>query len=312
MRSPVTGRFVWSAADLAHDQGWVHTLTSDERAALVGLTHHAPDAAEALAPLVARVSDELAHGRGLALLRGFPIELLGAEQTIAAYSAFGALFGDAVPQTAHGDLLTHIRDERLEERPRHVRLFRTNERQDFHTDGADIITLLCLHTALHGGESKVVSSGAIYNHLLRHRPDLLDELYRPMCWHRQNEHRPGEQPWFELPVVHDLNGVPRIFYLGWYIRDAQEIPEVPRLTDHQRDAMAMLEQLANDPAFHVEMQFVPGDVQLINNGRVLHAREAYTDHPDPHRRRHLLRLWLAARRFASVEESLRTGITTAS
>jgi hypothetical protein len=301
---------VWSAADLAADRGWEHSLSAGERAALVDLGHGVPGAAASLDPLVRRITEELATGRGLVLLHDFPVDQLDAERTAAAYSAFGALLGDAVPQTAAGDLITHIRDERLETRPPHVRLFRTNDRQDFHTDGADIITLLCLHAAQSGGESKVVSSGALYNHLLQHRPDLLDELYQPMCWHRQNEHKPGEQPWFELPVVHDLNGVPRIFYLGWYIRDAQEIPEVPRLTDHQLEAMTTLEQLANDPAFHVEMQFVPGDVQLINNGRVLHAREAYTDHPDPHQRRHLLRLWLAARQFASVDESLRTGITT--
>ena len=99
-----------------------------------------------------------------------------------------------------------------------------------------------------------------------------------------------------------------IFYLGWYIRDAQEFPEVPRLTPLQIDAMSTLERLANDPAFHLEMQFEPGDVQLINNGHVLHAREAYTDHPHPDQRRHLLRLWLAAHEFASVDPGLRSGI----
>ena len=54
--------------------------------------------------------------------------------------------------------------------------------------------------------------------------------------------------------------------------------------------------------------FRPGDVQFLNNGRILHAREAYEDDDDPARRRHLLRLWLAAHRFASVEPGLRVGI----
>ena len=96
---------------------------------------------------------------------------------------------------------------------------------------------------------------------------------------------------------------------GWAER-RRLFPEVPRLTEQQLAAMTMLETLANDPTFHVEMQFAPGDVQLLNNGRVLHAREAYTDHPHPDQRRHLLRLWLAARQFTSVEESLRSGIAT--
>jgi hypothetical protein len=154
-----------------------------------------------------------------------------------------------------------------------------------------------------------VSSGAIYNEMLARRPDLLEELYRPMCWDRQGDHGPGERPWFELAPIVDLDGTPRVFYLGWYIRDSQQHPEVPRLTESQLAAMAMLEGLANDPTFHVEMDFQPGDVQFLNNGRVLHAREAYDDDPDPAQRRHLLRLWLAAHRFASLEEGLRTGVS---
>jgi hypothetical protein len=58
------------------------------------------------------------------------------------------------------------------------------------------------------------------------------------------------------------------------------------------------------------MEFAPSDVQLLNNGRILHSREAYEDDDDPARRRHLLRLWLAAHTFASLEPDLRAGINT--
>ena len=118
------------------------------------------------------------------------------------------------------------------------------------------------------------------------------------------------QRWFELAPITDLDRTPRIFYIGWYIRDAQRHPEVPRLTDEQLEAMELLESIANDPTFHLEMDFEPGDVQLLNNGRILHSREAYEDHDDPSRHRHLLRLWLAAHRFTSLEQGLRQGIGT--
>ena len=95
----------------------------------------------------------------------------------------------------------------------------------------------------------------------------------------------------------DINGTPRIFYIGWYIRDAQRHPDVPRLTDAQREAMDMIETIANDPAFYVEMDFQPGDIQLLNNAKILHSREAYEDHDDRDERRHLLRLWLARPRL---------------
>ena len=41
------------------------------------------------------------------------------------------------------------------------------------------------------------------------------------------------------------------------------------------------------------MEFRPGDIQLVHNHTVLHDRTAFDDWPEPERRRHLLRLWLA-------------------
>jgi hypothetical protein len=129
-----------------------------------------------------------------------------------------------------------------------------------------------------------------------------------MYWDRNGEESPGEEPFFRLPVLNDVNGRPRFFYIGWYIRDAQRHLGVPRLTDDQRAAMTMIEEIANDPEFHVEMDFRPGDVQFLNNSVILHSREAYTDYDEPERKRHLLRLWLRANDFSSVEDGLRGGI----
>ena len=129
-----------------------------------------------------------------------------------------------------------------------------------------------------------------------------------MYWDRNDEQSPGEDPFFALPVFNDVAGTPRIFYIGWYIRDAQRHPGVPRLTDSQRDALDLIESIANDPDFYVEMDFEPGDIQFLANAKILHSREAYEDHGRPDRRRHLLRLWLTAHTFTSVDDVLRGGI----
>lgn len=321
-RAPQRSASVWRAADLSPDD-WRIVLTDAQRDAVVAAAQAAGAAGTtihtmrrelfplpALEPDIAAWLDMLESGRGFLLLRRFPIDRLSSAETELAYVGLGCHLGRPVGQNAAGDLLTHIRDERLPETSTKVRLYRTRERQDFHTDGADIIGLLCLHRARRGGESRIVSSGAVYNELLRRRPDLLDVLYEPMCWDRQDEHAPGERPWFPLAPITDLDGGPRVFYIGWYIRDAQRHPDVPRLTPAQLDAMALLEAIANDATFHLEMDFEPGDIQLLNNGRILHAREAFEDDEDPAERRHLLRLWLAAHRFASLEQPLREGINT--
>ena len=39
-------------------------------------------------------------------------------------------------------------------------------------------------------------------------------------------------------------------------------------------------------------EFMPGDVQILNNHVMLHARTGYEDWPEAEKKRHLLRLWL--------------------
>jgi hypothetical protein len=322
-RRPLQGAAVWRTAGVTVASDWSIELTDTQRIAIVEAARAAMAAGVTLATLtrsqfslgvlaetIAEWSTELERGRGFVLLRRFPIDLLTEQETELAYAGFGSHFGTPVGQNKDAELLTHVRDERLPASAGKVRLYRTRERQDFHSDGADIIGLLCLHPARRGGESRIVSSGAIYNEILRTRPDLLEALYEPTGWDRQGDVPSGELPWFLLAPINDVQGLPRVFYLGWYIRDAQRHPDVPRLTAAQSEAMELLEALANDPTFHLEMDFQPGDVQLLNNGRILHAREAYEDDEDLAERRHLLRLWLAAHDFASLEDGLRGGIAT--
>jgi hypothetical protein len=54
----------------------------------------------------------------------------------------------------------------------------------------------------------------------------------------------------------------------------------------------MLQDLANDPELRLDMNFMPGDVQILHNHTILHARSAYEDWAEVERKRHLLRLWL--------------------
>lgn len=317
-------RALWQAADIATDGGWEIDLTDSQRDAIVAATRRLIashdeqvdfadiDATsfplEGMTDTIAGWTTELATGNGFLLIHGFPIDELNETETEIAYLGLGTHLGSPVGQNKAGELLTHIRDERLTD-PTGARLYRTNKRQDFHTDGADIIGLLCLHRAARGGESRIVSTSAIHNAIAEQRPDLLEVLYQPMPWDRQGDQQDGEPPFFELaPFAQGPDGEARVFYIGWYIRDSQQHAEAPRLRADQLEAMAFIETLANDPAFHVEMHFAPGDVQLLNNARILHCREAYEDDADPNERRHLLRLWLAAHAFNSVDPVLRGGL----
>jgi hypothetical protein len=320
-RKPVDAPAVWRAADVADTTRWTHAFTSEQRAEIIAAARRvyaagampatlniSDFALPSLAADIPQWTHALTGGHGFVLLRDFPIEELTAEESELAYVGLGRQLGTPVSQDALGSLLGHVRDERIARNGPAVRLYRTNQRQDFHTDGADLVGLLCLQRAKSGGESRIASSYAVYNELLARRPDLVDVLYEPLYWDRNDEQSEGEPSFYPLPVFTDVGGSPRIFYIGWYIRDAQRHADAPRLTDAQRDAMDLLESIANDPTFYVEMDFLPGDIQLLNNAQILHSREAYEDHDDPALRRHLLRLWLAAHTFTSVEDGLRQGI----
>jgi hypothetical protein len=321
-RQPVGGPSAWRGPALQHDRAWVHRLDAEEVADLDAALAAVRAAGGSVAtqrrddfPLTrmrATLRDwvrELDRGRGFLLVKGLPVARWGDDGAALVYYGLGLHMGDPVSQNAHGDLLGHVRDEDLAD-PDHpsVRLYRTRKRQDFHTDGADVIGLLCLRTARRGGTSRIVSSVAIHDEVLRRRPDLVEVLFSPFWFDRNDEQRDGEPPAFPLPICSEWDGRLRTFYIGWYIRGAQRHAEVPRLTAEQHEALALIEAIANDPAFHLDMEFEPGDIQWLKNSVVLHAREAYEDWREPERRRHLLRLWLTAHEFSAVEGVLRGGV----
>ena len=65
-----------------------------------------------------------------------------------------------------------------------------------------------------------------------------------------------------------------------YIKSAQRFPDVPRLTTMQIEALDLFDALANDPSNCLDIEFKPGDIQLIHNHVILHDRTDYEDWPD--------------------------------
>jgi hypothetical protein len=204
-----------------------------------------------------------------------------------------------------------------------VRYYQTTRQLEYHTDSCDIVGLLCLKTARHGGESRIVSSVTLFNEMLRRRPDLLPELFHAFPTDRRGEVPPGMAPWFDVPVFNWYADRLTTIYVGQYIRSAQEsFPDARRLTAAEREALAFLDALANEAELNLQMTMVPGDMQFLHNHQILHSRTDFEDWPEPKRKRHLLRLWIApgagrplppsfAPRYGSVTPGERGGIVTA-
>src|SRR5262249_28763581 len=71
----------------------------------------------------------------------------------------------------------------------------------------------------------------------------------------------------------------------------QMVPGVPPLTAGQREATELLMTLADELSF--AMRFEPGDMQLVNNHVIYHARTAFEDDRASGQVRLLYRIWLS-------------------
>jgi hypothetical protein len=125
-------------------------------------------------------------------------------------------------------------------------------------------------------------------------PDLVQRLFQPFYTDRRGEVPVGKKPYFELPVYNDHAGYLSAIYSRTYINSGQRFAEVPRLEPEDIAALDRFDDLANDAELRLDMEFRPGDMQFVHNHTCLHDRTAFVDWPEPERKRHLLRLWLAA------------------
>jgi hypothetical protein len=321
-KQPLETRTAWIGSEMTSHPDWIHQLSPAEIDDLDRAIAHARATGKALGNLtrddfplgvLARSADEwldaLDGGRGFVLVRGVPVERYREEDATLAYWGLGLHLGRAVSQNAAGDLLGHVRDAGLPRRDPTVRLYRTRETLGFHCDGSDIVGLLCLRPAKSGGTSRIASSVAIYNEIRRRRPDLVSVLFESFPFDRNGEEGPGEAPYFELPICREAEGRIRMFYIGWYIRDSQRHPQAPRLSRAQNEVIDLIDEIAADPAIHLDMDFRPGDIQWLKNAAILHARTEFEDYAEPERKRHLLRLWLTSKRtFADGDAFVRAGV----
>jgi hypothetical protein len=302
------GPAAWYGPAMAQRSDWVMTLAPREvaeiEAAAKALAARGDDIAAMAAAdfplpelgpkLKSRMREDVLNGRGFLLLRGLPVERWGLREAAIAFFGIGTHLGRARSQNGKGHVLGHVRDLGLDPADPNVRIYQTSARQSFHTDSCDVVGLLCLKTARAGGLSALVSSTTIFNEMRRRRPDLLKLLFQPIATDRRGEVAPGQKPYFEIPVFTWHEGHLTAIYQRQYIDSAQRFADALRLTPAHIEALDLFDSLANDATLNMEMEFRPGDVQFVHNHTLLHDRTAFVDWPEPERRRHLLRLWLAA------------------
>jgi hypothetical protein len=328
----IGGSSAWYGPNVADRADWVETLSPAELGEIECASQrlarkdidwqtisHDVFPLPMLTRRLSRVLHEVLEGRGFVLLRGLPVKQWSRRLSAIAFLGLGLHWGSLRSQNRHGHLLGHVRDLGLSSRDPNVRIYQTSERQNYHTDSCDVVGLLCLQPAKSGGLSSLVSSVTMFNEMRKRRPDLARLLFEPIETDRRGEVPVGQKPFFCIPVFNFHAGLLSTVYQRSYIESARRFPDVPPLTQEKIEALDLFDQLANDPGLNFRMELQAGDLQLVHNHTLLHDRTAFEDWPEPERKRHLLRLWLAPQtarplpsvfeeRFGSVVAGQRGGV----
>ena len=234
----------------------------------------------------------LREGTGVVLLRGLPVEHWGEEGSSIFFWGLGLHLGIPGAQNAANDLLGHVRDTGEDRADPMVRLYRTAADIRFHCDAADVVGLLCLHTAEHGGVSRIASSVTIFNEIRQRAPELVGKLFSEFSLDVRSEGNRATLRWLPIPPCRFAEGTLRTFYHGDYYRSAQRHDDAIPLGPDGERLLDLYEEIGNEEAIRLDMDLTPGDVQLVSNHFVVHSRRAYRD-PAQGPGRHLLRLWLS-------------------
>lgn len=305
LMEPITDPSAWAREELEASQSYLYRLSDAEIGDILDAVAQLEKTSPALqhvrkedfdlpvfGPVLRDLREEVIDGRGFVFLRGLPTEGRSLYQMAAAFWGVGCHFGRAVSQNGKGHLLGHVKDLGAEITSATGRGYNSASKLGFHADSCDIFGLSVIRTAMSGGQHRMCSSVTVHNEMLKRAPELVEELAFRFYRSRRGELPPGEtDPWTRQPVFSVTDGYFAARGASSTIARSQGMPGVPDLTDAQKDAIRVYNEIAAEIAMDVD--FEPGDMSFVQNYVTLHSRTRYEDWPEPDRKRHLLRLWLS-------------------
>jgi hypothetical protein len=234
------------------------------------------------------IADEVLDGRGVVILRGWPVERFSPDELGLLFWAVGKQIGRPVIQNWQGDRLIYVRDLGVATE----RGSTSNKELPLHTDFHSVVGLLAIQKAKEGGISRIVSVRECYKRIMESHPEYLAPLHAGYQIRYKGD--PGEPDIvtdYPVPVLSEVGGQVNAFIVKPYMQSAAETPEQP-LAGLPLEALNYFQQVAENPEMSFSFALEPGEASIMCNHSVLHSRTAFEDWPDIERRRLLLRLWL--------------------
>ncbi|OTA60721.1 Clavaminate synthase-like protein [Hypoxylon sp. EC38] len=311
----LTGDLVWEGESIADTYDWTYVLNAEQLDEIDRAVEHFKGLGLPLGYITAetfplpnlhgelrRLSNELHNGHGFFVIRGLRVDEHTREENVIIYAGISA---HIAPQRGRQDhmyngqkadvVLSHIKDLTWSQDNGEIGSpAYTTDKQVFHTDSGDIVSLFALETSAVGGASKLASTWRVYNEIAATRPDLIHTLSQP--WDMEVFEKADKQ-YIERPLLFHFPATEstpervslqygRRYFVGFGALPRS--PNIPPITEAQAEALDTIHFLGEK--FCVNTDFQKGDIQYINNLAIFHARDGFTDTPE--KRRHLLRLWL--------------------
>ncbi|MBL4621668.1 MAG: TauD/TfdA family dioxygenase [Immundisolibacteraceae bacterium] len=305
------GPAVWSGNDFNSDGEWIYHFSDaaiadidqaikrirEQQITLGDITAGDFDL-PALTTELQQMKQILTEGRGFVMLKGLLIDKYSDQEFEIILYGIGTHLGIGVSQSHIGDRIGQVKDVGGV-----GRYYTAGGPIEVHMDPVDITGLLCLRQAKLGGESWIMSAGHVHNLLLEESAEHLEVLYRGFHYGGTQGSKIEFRTPHRLPVFANPESGPVCFYLPAAILGWSDLPSSD-LNELEIEALEHFNGIALREQVYLKMDLQPGDIQFLNNRKLLHARSDYQDHEEPERARHLLRLWLMAPEWPALPEQM--------
>jgi hypothetical protein len=306
----VDGKQAWLRADIKRDD-WFFPLTpecrSELHASLRELRDHprpidqidpAQFAIPACRAVMRRVQAALDDGVRFAVVDRLPLDQVNDDEAKALYWLLSSSLARPVQQKLTGTLVYDVHDTGKKATPGSgVRPDQTNMEQFFHNDNSynttqpEYVALLCVRPAKTGGVSQVISFYTLHNELMRAHREVVPRLYQPFWFDRQKEYLPGEPAVLSAPIFSARDGRLKV-RLGLFQAKSGYTMMNETMDEAAVTAMETLRGIFTNEALRFDFVMERGQIQYVNNLEIGHRRTTFEDHPEPHKKRLMVRLWL--------------------
>jgi hypothetical protein len=207
--------------------------------------------------------------------------------------SISAQLGYLLPQTYENNLTALIRNEGKNYGSPATRGHQTNAELAFHSDRCDLNLLLYVRVASEGGDLSVISYEEAAVQLREKSTAAFSQLFQGFPFDLRDERIFPSIAWHWRPILWNTDAGIRGHYIRRFIEDSQRHSDCPRLTTDQIAALDEFDRILESLRPVHTFKPGPGELLIMDNYRVMHARSAYKDDEGDLEGRLAIRTWVA-------------------